>query len=151
MATAKNDYITVAPVTPKGKWTVCMRRVGSKDRFAPVAEARTQLAADSIVDALNLMQGEIKRLELPAQRTLEQVRGDLKIAHDKQRAAETERSGTLNRLRETERELDRVKYERNIAQQRNQSLEAELTRTKDRLVEVSNTLRTEQGIEKATA
>lgn len=151
MATAKNDYITVAPVTPKGKWTVCMRRVGSKDRFAPVAEARTQLAADSIVDALNLMQGEIKRLELPAQRTLEQVRADLKIAHDKQRAAEVDKFSALHRLRETERELDRVKYERNIAQQRNQSLEAELTRTKDRLVEVSNTLRTEQGIEKATA
>lgn len=151
MATAKNDYITVAPVTPKGKWTVCMRRVGSKDRFAPVAEARTQLAADSIVDALNLMQGEIKRLELPAQRTLEQVRADLKIAHDKQSAAEVDKFGALHRLREIERQLERVKYERNIAQQRNQSLEAELTRTKDRLVEVSNTLRTEQGIEKATA
>jgi ABC-type transporter Mla subunit MlaD len=74
---AKNDYITIAPVTPKGKWTICMRRVGTKDRYAPVAEARTQIAADGIVDALNLMQGEIKKLEVPAQRLLEEVRAAL--------------------------------------------------------------------------
>lgn len=76
MAT-KNDYITVAPVTPKGKWAICARRIGTKDRFAFIAEARTQIAADGIVDALNLMQGEVKKLETPAQRLLEEVRAAL--------------------------------------------------------------------------
>lgn len=77
MAKDKNQYVTVAPVTPKGKWLVASRRIGSKERLTPFCECRTEIAADAVVEALNLMQGELVKLELPAQRVLEETRGAL--------------------------------------------------------------------------
>lgn len=132
---SKFDYITVAPLTPKGKWNVCVRRVGSRDRFAPVALCNTQLAADSIVDAMNLMQGEVKKLEAPAQRLLEQVRADLKMSQDRCRTAETERSGLNHRLREEQRNVDRVTQERNIAQAKLTTAETYLEQARKELTE----------------
>lgn len=108
---AKQDYITIAPVTPKGKWTICVRRVGSKDRFAPVAEARTQTAADGIVDALNLMQGELARIERPTQRTLDELRETLKAeraAMDKMRGEKRDADRTIG---DKNREIDRLSME----------------------------------------
>jgi hypothetical protein len=102
LSPAKNDYITIAPVTPKGKWTICMRRIGTKDRYAPVAEARTQTAADGIVDALNLMQGEIKKLEVPAQRLLEEVRA---LLHSERAITSQLRSDVNNLKRERDNEM----------------------------------------------
>lgn len=131
----KYDFLTIAPVTPKGKFTICQRRIGSRDRFAPVAETRTQSAADSIVDALNLMQGEVKKLEVPAERLLEQVKGDLKIAHDKLRNVEAERSGLQHRLREAQRAQDNATEQRNIAQAKLQAAEAENNRLRAEFVE----------------
>lgn len=139
MAT-KYDFITIAPVTSKGKWTICQRRIGSRDRYAPVAETRTQTAADGIVDAMNLMQGEVKKLEVPAQRLLEQVRGDLKIQQDKTRAVEAERSGLSQRLREAQTLADNRAHERNLAQARVQTLEARVKDLEERNEVQSNTI-----------
>lgn len=110
MAT-KNDYITVAPVTPKGKWAICARRIGTKDRFAFIAEARTQIAADNIVEALQVLQGEIKKLDTPLQSTVE----DLRCAvAEKAKLAETLRLDIRSRdmkIRTLEGELDTKRNE----------------------------------------
>ncbi len=125
---AKYDYITIAPVTPKGKWTVCVRRIGTRDRFAPVAVCNTQTAADGIVDAMNLMQGEVKKLELPAQRLLEQVRADLAMANERVRTLQDEKSKANGENRELGRTVDRITHERNIAQARLHTAEKERDR-----------------------
>lgn len=122
----KFDYITVAPITPKGKWTVCSRRIGTKDRFAQIAVANTELAAGSIVDALNLMQGEVKKLEVPAQRLLEQVRADLRISQQRCRDAETAKSGTEQRYREEMRRADEIRNERDKLRVEIAALKAQL-------------------------
>lgn len=73
----KPQYATVAPVIPKGKYLVCTKRAGTKDRLAPIAECRSEASADTIVDALNHMHGELVKLEAPAQKRLEEVRQQL--------------------------------------------------------------------------
>lgn len=129
---AKFDYMCLAPVTPKGKHTICVRRVGTRDRYAPVAEARTQTAADSIVDALNLMQGEVKKLEVPAQRELEGVRRDLQTAHERNQRVSTEKGTLEHRLREAERSIDRITQERNLAQSKLKAAEERATSLQER-------------------
>lgn len=50
---ARVSYITIAPVTRTGKWTVASRRIGSRDRYTPIATANNETVAEQIVDALN--------------------------------------------------------------------------------------------------
>lgn len=142
---AKYDYITVAPVTPKGKWTVCVRRVGSRDRYAPVAVCNTQLAADGIVDAMNLMQGEAKKLELPAQRLLKQVRADLHLANQRSTLLAGDKANLNNELREARRQIDRLTQERNIAQAKLKRTEDMVIESKATIAQLTNTLKIEQA------
>ena len=44
-------YITIAPVTPKGKWLVA--RQGAGRHHYVVGECHTAVAAEAITDALN--------------------------------------------------------------------------------------------------
>lgn len=67
----EHQYVTVSPVTPKGKWLVCSRRIGSKDRLAVFAECRNEQSADAVVDAMNSLQGVVAELSLPVQRELD--------------------------------------------------------------------------------
>lgn len=80
MAAPKKDhqYTTMSPVTPKGKWFVCSRRIGSRDSLAPIAEVRAESIAAKIVDGLNLLQGEEVKLTVPAERLLNDVRESLR-------------------------------------------------------------------------
>jgi hypothetical protein len=95
--TRLDQYATVKTPGSK-KLSVCARRIGSRDRLSVIATCDSEDTADKIVEALNVMQGKIDRLEAPAQRTLEEVRGALaseRLVHD----------GTRKKVRELESQL----------------------------------------------
>lgn len=73
----EHQYVTVSPVTPKGKWLVCSRRIGGRDRLAVFAECRNEQTADAVVDAMNAMQGMVAKLSLPVQSDLDACRHSL--------------------------------------------------------------------------
>lgn len=119
---AKEAYMTVAVPGTK-KVSVCARRIGTRDRLSVIAVANTEDVAEKIVDALNLQQGKLTELEVPAQRVLTEVREQLSLlrirlegAERKNRDKDTELSQLKQQLRlaaqshdETSRELARVK------------------------------------------
>lgn len=59
----KVQYTTVAPVTSRGKWTVCSRRVGPGERYYPIATCATESHAEQIVAALNGMDARVLHLQ----------------------------------------------------------------------------------------
>jgi predicted RNase H-like nuclease (RuvC/YqgF family) len=90
-------YATLATPGTK-KVSVCARRLGSRERLSVIAQCNDEGTAEKIVDALNVMQGKLEKLEVPAQRVLEEVRGALgseRLAHD----------GTRRKVRELESQL----------------------------------------------
>lgn len=102
MSTRKNNYATLATPGTK-KISVCARRVGSRERMSVIAVCTDETAAEKIVDGLNMLQGEVAKLEVPAQRTLVEVRQVL----DAERAA----SKTLqSKVRELESQLREMSY-----------------------------------------
>lgn len=109
MSTRKNDYVTLSTPGTK-KISVCGRRIGSRDRMAVIAVCTDEAMAEKIVDALNHMQGELAKLEAPAQRVLEEVREVL----TKERAL---MDGVKREKRELEKKVLALETEINIAKQ----------------------------------
>ncbi len=70
----RNDFIVIEPTGKSKIYNVASRRVGSKERFAVVATTTSDTMAQRIVDGLASLQGEVLNLEVPAQRTLAEVR-----------------------------------------------------------------------------
>jgi hypothetical protein len=113
MAVRTHNYATLSTPGTK-KISVCARRIGSRDRMAIIAVCSEELNAEKIVTALNLMQGEVVKLEIPAQRTLEEVRTLLTVeracSKDNVIKHRAEKSALEVRLRNQEdniRNLDR--------------------------------------------
>ena len=122
MSTRKNNYATLATPGTK-KISVCARRVGSRERMSVIAVCTDETAAEKIVDGLNMLQGEVAKLEVPAQRTLVEVRQVL----DAERAASKTLQSKVRELKSQLREmsykvgriqlgLDRAVRERDVAQ-----------------------------------
>lgn len=107
---AKNDQYATLNIGPK-KIGVCSRRIGSRDRMGIIAICTEEAAADKIVDALNLLQGKLAELEVPAQRVLSEVREQLTRAGQATVAANGRVRDLERMLNDTKRELDRAKEE----------------------------------------
>jgi uncharacterized coiled-coil protein SlyX len=102
----KSQYLTIAPVTPKGKWTVCSRRVGSRERFSLLAETRNEGDADKLVDALDALQGKIDTISVPLERDLVIARRCITELTAAVAKAREEASADRNKLRHVERKAD---------------------------------------------
>jgi hypothetical protein len=102
----KSQYLTIAPVTPKGKWTVCSRRVGSRERFSLLAETRNEGDADRLVDALDALQGKIDTLSVPLERDLVIARRCITELTAAVTKAREQASVDHNKLRHVERRAD---------------------------------------------
>jgi uncharacterized coiled-coil protein SlyX len=102
----KSQYLTIAPVTPKGKWTVCSRRVGSRERFSLLAETRNEGDADRLVDALDALQGKIDTLSVPLERDLVIARRCITELTAAVTKAREEASVDRSKLRHVERRAD---------------------------------------------
>lgn len=115
MAKEQHKYVTISPVTPKGKWLVAMQRIGGKDRMAILAEVRTEGAADAIVAALDAMEGRYAKLEKASSGPME----DLKraVAEHKGVAGKlrSDLLGEQQKRREVERSLENMRAERDGA------------------------------------
>ena len=128
---AKDQYVTVAPVTPKGKWLVCARRVGSKDRLAPIAEARSESSADKIVSALNLLQGEVAKADIRDLGVAEELGELLKKERECVRALQRDVSGLTQRLRAEQHTHDDTKGKLRTTERLYQQKCDELNRYRD--------------------
>lgn len=122
MPTQKHDYATLSTPGTK-KISVCARRVGSRERMAVIAVCTDETHADKIVDALNLHQGKMLELEVPAQRVLSEVRSVLATERDIANKLRADVRDAQNKLTDKQRELDgvrreleRAKLERDAAQ-----------------------------------
>lgn len=102
----KFQYITIAPVTPKGKWTVCSRRLGNRERFSLLAETRNEADADRLVDALNSLQGTIDKLNAPLENDLVLARRVIAELTTTLTKVREEASVDRNKLRHAERKVD---------------------------------------------
>lgn len=96
----KDAFITLAPVTPKGKWGIAARRIGTADRFACIAESRSEQTADRIVLALTMLQGEKEKLEEAQRPLLEDLRRQLEVSRAQATQLTKDLSGERGRLRE---------------------------------------------------
>ena len=112
---ANNNYITVSTPGTK-KISVCAKRIGSRDRMRVMAVCTEELEAERIVDALNLLQGKTAALEVPAQRTLAEVRVQLANERNATNTLRTSLKTAENKLRETEYQLAQRTRERDAAQ-----------------------------------
>ena len=119
---AKEAYMTVAVAGTK-KVSVCARRIGTRDRLSVIAVANNEEVAEKIVDALNLQQGKLTELEVPAQRVLTEVREQLSVERDRNRELGLKLRGKEDEIRQFTRDLDvarqanvRLTTERDAAQ-----------------------------------
>lgn len=102
-----------ATITTPGtkKVSVCTRRIGSRDRMAVIAVCTHEGDADMIVDGLNLMQGKLFELEVPAQRVLEEVRSALTAERGVSTALQVKIRELENKLRDAHRERDIAQHD----------------------------------------
>ncbi len=112
----KSYYVTVAPLTPKGKWLVCGRKLGKKEKLLPLYECRTELAADKAVDALNLLQDALLKLEVTAQNEVAELRVALSKARDEYNNLRGEANGLRHEAVRLKDELTGARSERDAAQ-----------------------------------
>lgn len=120
MPTKKEDFATL--VTPGSKKvSICARRVGTRDRLSVIAVCTDESNADKIVEALNLRQGEITKINAPAQKVLDEVRDRLKIEQGLTVSLQ-------NKISTVEAELRTRTYERDRLQTQLTSLTAERDR-----------------------
>lgn len=117
-ATIKDAFITVSPVTQRGKWSVFVRRIGSKDRYAFLAETRSEEVADRIVLALSALQGDQEKLEAKMQPVLDDVRRQLASTREQVSALQKDlleerraHSATRNSLRSAQVDPERLQRE----------------------------------------
>jgi len=134
----KSQYTTIAPVTPKGKWVVCSRRIGTRERLTPIAECRSESMADNIVDALNALQGVVDKIDAPSARELATLK--MQVSRDEARREEDrqrrnkEHSETQDKIRKLDQQLITVRCELRVALRERDQAYSELTelRTKAR-------------------
>lgn len=99
-----HNYVTLSTPGSK-KISVCARRLGSRDRMAVIAVCTSEGDAEKIVDGLNALQGEITRLEVPAQRVLQEVYARLASAEATNRSQATKVRDLEIQLQASKREL----------------------------------------------
>ncbi len=123
MTTVKTQYLTLAPVTPKGKWVICSRKIGSKERFTVLAETRCESTADTIVDALNALQGAVDKIDAPSKARVKELadalsteRGRTQAARDDTRSKQIKLEELHKRVTQLEGDLYRCRLERDAAQ-----------------------------------
>jgi hypothetical protein len=109
----KDAFIVIAPTGSGKVFSIAARRMGSKDRYSIIGSTTNDIAADKIVKGLLLLQGEEVKLEVPAQRVLEEVRSQLTFERSANgglrtqvRTLEIELANVKQRLRSTELERD---------------------------------------------
>ena len=115
MPAYKNDYATLSTPGSK-KVSVIARRAGSRERMNVIAVCNTEYDAERIVGALDLMQGKLKELELPVQKTLDQLRGTLDRELTAGKAQAVKIRELENKLREKSNEIERLRYDLHRAQ-----------------------------------
>jgi hypothetical protein len=110
MTTPKDDFIVFEPLGKNKTYAIASRRIGSRQRFVVVATATSDTMAQRIVDGLASLQGEVLKLEVPAQRALAEVRAALSQERaltgklrDDVRAAQRERDAEARRRVDVER------------------------------------------------
>ena len=111
----KEAYMTVAVAGTK-KVSVCARRIGTRDRLSVIAVANNEEVAEKIVDALNLQQGKLTELEVPAQRVLTEVREQLSVERDRNRELGIKLRAKDSEVSELKHALRRAEMDRDAAQ-----------------------------------
>lgn len=111
MPQRKDQYATVLTPGTK-KVAVCSRRTGTRERLSVIATCTSPEIAEQIVDALNLRQGELEKLEAPALKTLEDVRASLTFERGKSNGLNLQLRQAQRELEDKSRELGNMRNER---------------------------------------
>lgn len=98
------------------KLSIVTKRVGSKERLHAIATCTSEMIADKIVEALNLHRGESVKLEVPAQRQVDELHRRLQSEHAVITGLRTEISALHNEKHRLVDERDRAIRERDAAQ-----------------------------------
>lgn len=118
-----DQYAVVSPATKTGKYLVCSRRIGSREKLSPIAECRSESVAQAVVDGLHLRQKEQVKLDTSLTVEITQLKEILR----RERISGDDARSNLNSLRMRvnllERECENAKTARNSAQQRVSDLE----------------------------
>lgn len=113
---SKTQFITIGPVTPKGKWTVCARRLGSKDRYKPIGTTNNEVDADTIVNGLNALQGTLDKLSAPNEVIIADMRETLTKVRLELQDYQIKRGELERRIDALQRDLGNARVERDAAQ-----------------------------------
>lgn len=131
--TSKHLYATLS-IPGSKKFSVCARRLGTRERMVVIANCTEEGTAEKIVDALNLLQGKLETLEVPAQRVLEEVRSAL--GHERAKATTLAREkgeleirlqGLKGELAIANRDHERTKRDLEITQHERDALQQKIT------------------------
>jgi hypothetical protein len=125
-----HTYATLSTPGTK-KISVCARRVGSRDRMNVIAVCTDEGNADKIVDGLNLLQGELTKLEVPAQRVLAEVRASLAAERERYKLLDVKTRDLESQLRTKSNEIGRLTIERDRAQGEVKDLQAKILRERE--------------------
>jgi hypothetical protein len=112
----RDAYIVLAPTGKSKIYSVACRKIGSRDRYSVMATCQNEVNADSIVDGLKLLQGEVVKLEIVAQRTLVDVRSLFSKECARSNELRQKLAVADQELRVAKRELDNAKLQRDAAQ-----------------------------------
>lgn len=75
--TPPKDYYASVMFPGSKKLSIVSKRLGTKERLHAIATVTSEMVADKIVEALNLHQGMLEKLEAPAQQVNDQLREQL--------------------------------------------------------------------------
>lgn len=112
----KDQYAVIAPVTKTGKYIIVARRIGTRERLAPIAEVRSENVADQIVEGLHLRQGELTKLDAKLAPQIEQLKADVQAARVKYVSLSTELGDARRRVSLVESDRDRIARDRDRLQ-----------------------------------
>lgn len=115
---AKDQYAVVSPVTKTGRYLVCARRIGSKERLTPIAECRSEDTALRIVDGLHLRQKEEIKISTLAEAHVNELKAQLAAERAKAIGAQAEAGRLREEVRSLGYRVDTLTSERNLAQAR---------------------------------
>jgi len=97
----RDDFIVLAPIGKSKDYKIAAKRIGSDEQYTVVATCQSDSMCQRFIAGLALLQGELRKLEVPAQVTLVEVRRAL----DSERVAARD---LREKLRESENKLRQV-------------------------------------------
>ena len=98
----RDAYIVLAPTGKSKIYSVACRKIGSRDRYSVIATCQNEVNADSIVDGLKLLQGEVVKVETSMHGAVESMREQV----SKERRLHTETRQKLSDAQHQKRMAD---------------------------------------------